>query len=453
MIFKGWGTSLAWWANIKYPNDTKNRLSELLFSDKGLSLNIVRYNLGGGTNPLKPEVTMRTGGLMPCIKEGPNEKINLENDKLQLSILDDAVRLGVNHVELFVNSPPWWMTNSGKTSGSNKSGTNNLRDDQIDEYADFLIESYNTLKNMYPITSLAPFNEPSNPFWLSGGSQEGCFFSHTMINTVIKAIKTKEKETNSNDHPIKLSAADSFSTGFALAWYMSSYISSSLASNKNLINLIDQINIHGYRVSWRGYSLYLDDLDISRKLFKYIVKKHNKPLWISEFGMGGPDTIENAFNLALHIYRDLDTLNPEAWIYWQVVEQRDPNGWGLLHVDFDDPKEVVILKQYWIMMHFTKTLKENDTYKFLNKNVIQVKNRKGKCAYIIIGKYDLTMYTKLHIQQIRITDKNRNYHELDEMPTTLNENSIITFFVQTEVLRLTRNYQRETNVHSRFILI
>ena len=33
MIFKGWGTSLAWWANIKYPNDTKNRLSELLFSD------------------------------------------------------------------------------------------------------------------------------------------------------------------------------------------------------------------------------------------------------------------------------------------------------------------------------------------------------------------------------------------------------------------------------------
>jgi len=424
MLFKGWGTSLAWWANIKYPNETKNRLSELLFSEEGLSLNIVRYNLGGGTDPLNPELTMRTGGLMPCIKEGPNESINLDNDKLQLSILDDAVRMGVNHIELFVNSPPWWMTRSGKTSGSNKSGTNNLRDDQIDEYANFLVESYNTLKKKYPVTSLSPFNEPSNPFWLSGGSQEGCFFSYSMINTVIKAIKTREKEIH-----IKLSAADSFSTGFALAWWLS--------SDKDLIeDLVDKINIHGYKVSWKGYSLYLDDLNIFRKFFKDTINKRNKQIWMSEFGMGGPDTIENAFNLALHIYRDLYTLNPEAWVYWQVVENATPNGWGLLHVDFDNPKEVVILKQYWIMMHFTKTLKENDTYKFLNKNVIQVKNTKGKCAFIIIGKYDLTMYTKLHVQQIRITDKNRNYQQLDEMPTTLNEYSIITFVLQNE--RLTR---------------
>lgn len=425
MLFKGWGTSLAWWANINYPNSTKNKLAELLFSDSGLGLNIVRYNLGGGTDPSQPESTMRTGGLMPCIKNGPDEEITLTNDHLQLSILDDAVKLGVNHVELFVNSPPWWMTHNGKTSGSDRFATNNLKDDKTIDYINFLIESYNILKKKYPVKSLAPFNEPSNPLWMSGGSQEGCFFNYNSINKIIQAIKSK-------DSNIPIAAADSFSIGFMLPFYMYSYMYSYIYSY-SYKDPIDQINLHSYKLSVKGYSLYLDDLNIFRNFFKNHIKKHNKRLWVSEFGMGGPDTIENAFKLALHIFRDLQTLNPEAWVYWQVVENQSPNGWGLLHVNFTNPKEVTILKQYWIMMHFTKTLKENDTYKFLNKNVIQVKNRNSKCAYIIIGEYDLNYFTQFHLQNIRITDKDRNYQEIDDLPMTLNDNSIITFILQTEV--------------------
>lgn len=401
MIFKGWGTSLAWWANINYPDVVKNNISELLFGDSGLSLNIVRYNLGAGTNPLQPDTNMRMGALMPCIQNGSNESIHLQNDKFQLSILDNAVKLGVNHIELFANSPPWWMTKSGKTTGADTLATTNLHIDYIDDYTNFLVNSYHTLKKIYPVTSLSPFNEPSNPFWISSNNQEGCFFDYNTIEIIIKKIKEK-------DDNVILSCADSFSTGFALSWYM-----------QVNTTLFDQINIHGYGLSFKGYSLHLDNNNHIRTFFRRMT---NKPIWMSEFGMGGPNTIENSFKLTLQIYKDLYTLKPEAWIYWQVIENLTDNGWGLMHVSFDNPTEIVILKQYWIMMHFTKTLKEHDIYHFINKHTIEITNSHGKLAYIVIcidSKNDFKYYKSLidenltgknlNVKNIRITDNNQNY--------------------------------------------
>jgi hypothetical protein len=415
MIFKGWGTSLAWWANINYPDSIKNNISELLFGNSGLSLNIVRYNLGACTNPLNPDTTMRRGALMPCIQNGPDESIHLENDKFQLSILDKAVQLGVNHIELFANSPPWWMTKNGKTSGAETIATNNLKSEHINDYVNFLVDSYHTFKKMYPVTSLSPFNEPSNPFWISSNDQEGCFFDYNTIEIITKKIKEK-------DDSIILSCADSFSTGFALSWYMQADTT-----------LFDQINIHGYGLSFKGFSLHLDNSYHVRTFFRHMTKK---PIWISEFGMGGPDTIENSFKLALQIFKDFYTLKPEAWIYWQVIENLSDNGWGLMHVSFDNPTDIVILKQYWIMMHFTQTLKEHDTYHFLNKNTLKITNIHGKLAYILVcvkadncTKNINELKNIINTRNIRITNKNNNYKLLETLPTNITDYSIITFIV------------------------
>ena len=47
--FEGWGTSLCWWANrIGYSQKMTSQAAELFFSDKGLNMNIGRYNVGGG---------------------------------------------------------------------------------------------------------------------------------------------------------------------------------------------------------------------------------------------------------------------------------------------------------------------------------------------------------------------------------------------------------------------
>ena len=80
MNFIGWGTSLAWWANVNYPVEIQNELIRLIFSETGLGLNIVRYNLGG-TDPTDTTL-LKSVKAIPCIKGGPDESINLENDKI-----------------------------------------------------------------------------------------------------------------------------------------------------------------------------------------------------------------------------------------------------------------------------------------------------------------------------------------------------------------------------------
>lgn len=71
--FEGWGTSLAWWANDlgAWKDEEKlNEVMDLVFDPvKGMGLNIVRYNIGGGENPgLK---ALRPGGDVPGFQPEP----------------------------------------------------------------------------------------------------------------------------------------------------------------------------------------------------------------------------------------------------------------------------------------------------------------------------------------------------------------------------------------------
>lgn len=241
------GTSLCWWTNIEYPEDTKSKIIDLLFGEDGLQLTVVRYNLGGGENPNKP-MKLRPGGMVPCVKKDNTSDINLNNDKRQKDILDLSIKAGVSEIELFVNSPPWWMTVSGCTSGTTSPFHCNLRKECIEEYADFLVSSYNMFKSQnYNIVSLEPFNEPSNPFWTTSLDQEGCFFPYTIRNKVLKTI-------NKIDCKIPLTDSDEFSSGFALCRY--------LFTPKNSVS---KVNVHGYKLKYKNVTFHLDDLDVVRK--------------------------------------------------------------------------------------------------------------------------------------------------------------------------------------------
>ena len=47
---KGFGTSACWWSQNLSDETTIDEISDLLYSEKGLNLNIYRYNIGGGWN-------------------------------------------------------------------------------------------------------------------------------------------------------------------------------------------------------------------------------------------------------------------------------------------------------------------------------------------------------------------------------------------------------------------
>jgi hypothetical protein len=410
MTFRGWGTSLAWWANIDYDDFTKNLICDLLFDKANLGLNIVRYNIGGGTDSNNPDLHMRRGGMVPCLKDNGSKYIDLKNDKIQIDILSESIKRGVDTVELFVNSPPWWMTKNKKTY-CDRPGISNLSSENYTEYAQFLSDVYNYFIKLFPVCSIDPFNEPSNPFWTYNRTQEGCYFSWFSRRKIIKKLKA----INNN---INISSSDSFSVGFALLW--------ELWSPKKLIN---QVNVHSYKLNYKKWTLYLDDCNIIRKIFRMFVKKN---IWISEYGCGESNNFGKCLEFGKHIIRDLKTLSPEAWIYWQAVETY--NAWGLIEYDLNNTNksEIIVTKKYWTFMHFTKTLNRGDQYKVIDNSTLYIYNEKlDKHAYIIINDSLKTISFKPHKNNLCLdyfiqTSQFYNYKKLKI--TTIFPNTITSIY-------------------------
>ena len=112
-VFEGWGTSLCWWANRVGGNEKlSNELVDLFFTmDKGIGLNIVRYNIGGGDEPSHNHIT-RSDSAMPGFWKNVDADGNFEYDwtadSRQRNILRKVVsKVDENEliIEFFSNSP------------------------------------------------------------------------------------------------------------------------------------------------------------------------------------------------------------------------------------------------------------------------------------------------------------------------------------------------------------
>ena len=136
--FEGWGTSMGWWGNrIGHSDKMAQQAAEDLYSEEGLGLDIVRYNVGGGDNPTHNHIN-RSDSKLPCFavpqyeggtyqaEEGVNKDVtNLKKDANGDVIYDwdwDADHDQINvlkrikeqnpdvHIEGYTNSPPWLKT-------------------------------------------------------------------------------------------------------------------------------------------------------------------------------------------------------------------------------------------------------------------------------------------------------------------------------------------------------
>ena len=118
--FQGWGTSLAWWAHIVggFPQHIReNYLKRIFHPDHGLGFTVARYNIGGGENPKYHFLRQRAA--IPGYTPHPPH-FNWAADKNQRLILHECMAMGVNQVQAFSNSPPWYMTVSGSVTGGKK---------------------------------------------------------------------------------------------------------------------------------------------------------------------------------------------------------------------------------------------------------------------------------------------------------------------------------------------
>ena len=142
--WQGWGTSLAWWAKVVggFPEPSRSDYMTKGFDPvQGLGLNIVRYNIGGGENPLYQAPNKESLSFRAAVPgyEPSRGVWDWNADANQRWVLKSAIQHGANQLEAFSNSPPWWQTVSGSVGGGHNA-SDNLRPDADTDFADYLTQ-------------------------------------------------------------------------------------------------------------------------------------------------------------------------------------------------------------------------------------------------------------------------------------------------------------------------
>ncbi|MFF7054749.1 beta-1,6-galactanase [Streptomyces griseorubiginosus] len=348
--WEGWGTSLAWWANVFGARDD---FADLFFTTKsttyngtslpGLGLNIARYNLGACSWNTVGGESMVASANIPAFKqiEGYWQDWNNEDptssawkwtaDANQRAMLVKATSRGATS-ELFANSPMWWMCQNHNPSGASGGG-NNLQSWNYRQHASHLASVALYAKNNWGVnfSTVDAFNEPSSSWWTATGTQEGCHMDASVQSAVLPYLRSELN--NRGLTAVKISASDETSYDLARTTW-----NSFSSTTKGYVN---QVNVHGYQgADGRRDLLYTD-----------VVTTAGKKLWNSETGDGDGTGYTTAFNL---LY-DFRWLHPTAWVYWQVM---DPTaGWGVIKYDAGTLQAGAIETKYYVLAQFSRHIR------------------------------------------------------------------------------------------------
>jgi len=333
--FEGWGVSLAWWAKVVggFPDSDRNDYMEKVFDpEKGLGLNIVRYNIGGGEDPALHMMPFRADmeGFEPTAGQW-----NWDADAGQRWVLQQAKARGVTIFEAFSNSPPYWMTDSGSVTGAKNGGQNNLATEHAQDFADYLATVVGHFKDQEGIVfrTVDPLNEPNSGWWHYGNKQEGCHFDPHYQAYIIKLVGKALADKNLTT---RVSAPDENSVDTAL--------SSFLSYPQETRDFLAQVNTHSYNGGKRAQ-------------LAQAAASANKTLWQSEYGDGDA----SGLTLSSRIVEDMHQMHPAAWIYWQAV---DGAKWGLLTNSMDGPAASApeIGKKYWVMANYSRFIRPGSVF-------------------------------------------------------------------------------------------
>ncbi|MFF6883626.1 RICIN domain-containing protein [Streptomyces sp. NPDC012421] len=359
--FEGWGTALAWFANVTggWPDAQRNALADALYGADGLGFTIARYNIGGGDSP-ETAPYMRPGGAVPgwWNRPGPESPDwwdpdnpahwNPDADANQRWWVTAAKARGADTFEAFSNSAPYFMTNSGLVSGAWDPNHDNLRSDQYERFAAYLSGAMKRAEAATGVTfdSLSPINEPNTDYWRAGGRQEG---SHWDPASQARMITTMRNRLNADGVTTPIAAMDETNPNvFRTDW--DSYDPAVKSS-------VGRLNTHTYGTG-------------GRTGVRDIAKGSGTPLWMSEVDLGGSvgqsfTDMSPALDLTQRVNEDFRELEPRAWVLWQAVEDyenmtpgRENSNWGLIQADFT-PQDAATEplrknKKYWAMANYTK---------------------------------------------------------------------------------------------------
>lgn len=349
--WEGWGVSLAWWAKAF---GTRDDLANIFFtlntttlnskSIPGLGFNIARYNAGACSNNTYQSTTMvESANIYPSRQidgywwdwasgDPASSSWHWTVDANQRTMLQKAQARGANHLELFSNSPMWWMLYNKNPSGSADGKSDNLQSWNYANHTQYLAEIALYAKNHWGINfeSVEPFNEPSGTWWTAVGTQEGCFFQ---VSTMAQVIPLMRSALDARGLTSTIVSASDEST-------YDSAVTTFNGLGATALSKIQRVNVHGYQGSGgRRDTLYS------------LVSGKGLRLWNSEYGDGDATGESLVGNLIL----DFRWLHPTAWVYWQAI---DWQGWGLIDGDNEAQTLTAPTQKYYALAQFTRHIRE-----------------------------------------------------------------------------------------------
>lgn len=382
----GFGASACWWSqDVGTWENHEEILSYLYDGEKGIGLNIYRYNLGAGSKGDEHIQTENRGTECFLNTDGTYD---FSKDAAAQICLADAKRLAGDdlRVTLFCNSAPVSMTKNGAGYGAPLHSENDPWVTNLDaeNYGAFVDYCYNSaayfLNSGYRVTDVSPINEPQYSWaaWYNeDGSysvnQEGCHFSKTEAAALYDTMIQRFNESDLEAKGCKISMFESGSAegkGSSCAAYLDCALGKGpkyVFKNQKLRSYFDTVSLHSYWSSAetkRQAAAYLADKysnydvvcteycqmtnDENTGVFDLISKEEN--------GTNGM-TIAYGTAMAQVIVDDLTILNAKEWDWWLGCSYGVyPD--GLVYINADNHKEIKTSKRLWCLGNFSKFIDE-----------------------------------------------------------------------------------------------
>lgn len=326
---------------------------------------------------------------------------NWDADANQINILKAAIAAsGEDFIaEAFSNSPSYFMTYSGCSSGATDSSKDNLRADSYNAFAVYMADVIEHWQNNGIVfQSATPMNEPYTNYWgANSNKQEGCHFDQG--NSQSKIITALNSELKKRNIDIILSGTDETS--------IDTQITSYNALSEEAKGIIGRIDTHTYSGS-------------NRAGLSALAESAGKNLWMSEVDgayTGGTNAgqMSAALGLAQRMMTDVNGLKSSAWILWNAIDMHvdsseygqswvnkgssndyltesamyakwqatDEAGyWGLAAANHDTG-EILLTKKYYAYGQFSRYIRPGYTIIGSGSNTLAAYDPEGKKAVIV----------------------------------------------------------------------
>jgi len=396
----GFGASDAWSINPtinKWVGEGKEadveHLADLLFStEQGIGLSVWRFNVGAGsyeqgTASNIPDVYRRAELFIAT----PGGAVDPSKQAGQVRFLQEAKERGVTNFVAFANSPPTWATKNGLAhpgTGGAAIGSTNLKADQVDNFARFLVDVVSYLRSSagVPVNYISPINEPTWEW--EGQSQEANRYNNDDMKAVYRSLNTALTDASlQNDVEVDGSEgveytamlSDAFKTAFDGSVYTGGMNSSGYGVFKNYIDAFlgdsEMRGILGNKISAHGYwsDAWEDRMGTLRESVRdnLAAASPGAKIWMSEYCiLGGATALRNFdgngfnpadMNYALHvarvIHRDLSRMNASSWQWWLGLTPYNYKD-GLIKINSSlDASSVQDSKLMWTLGNFSRFIR------------------------------------------------------------------------------------------------